>query len=115
MKCLQKQYIWYNLCLKYATGGSVIIMKSDPDNITYEYLRKVIATFRHCRDKAMQEKTNYLLIRYCQCVHVEKMERRVIYVEEHNINAINLTDFCDITISDHTAYVLIATAVNAGN
>ena len=95
--------------------GSVLSMKRDPYHMNYESFRKVLALFEHCRDKAMPKQSNYLLIRYCQCVHVEKMERRVIYVEEHNINAINLTDFCDITISDHTAYVLIATAVNAGN
>ena len=83
--------------------------------MNYESFRKVLALFEHCRDKAMPKQSNYLLIRYCQCVHVEKMERRVIYVEEHNINARNLTDCADIKISYNAADGLLATAINDGN
>ena len=42
------------------------------------------------------------------------MEKRVTYVEEHNINARNCTDCADITISDNAADILIATAINSG-
>ena len=63
----------------------------------------------------MPKKANYLLIQYFQSFRVENMERRVIYVEEHNINARSLTDCSDITISYNDSDELIANAINAGD
>ena len=58
---------------------------------------------------------NDLLIRYCRWVNIEKRERRLNNGEKHNLNAGNLTDCDDITISDYTSDWFIATAVDAVN
>ena len=63
----------------------------------------------------MPKKENYILIHYCQWVHVEKRERRVIYVEKHNINAGNSTGSANIKISDYSAYGFIANSLNYGD
>ena len=63
----------------------------------------------------MLKKSNGLLVRYCQWLHVEKRDRRVIDGEKHNINAGNLKDCSNITISDDAADGFIATAIDAEN
>ena len=55
------------------------------------------------------------MICQCQWLHAENTERRVIDVENHNLNTANSTDCDDIRISDNAANELIATAVNDGD
>ena len=66
--------------------------------MTSEESRKVLAPLRRQKDKAIPKKTNYVLIRYCQWVHVDDRERRVIDDKKHNLNAVNSTDCADIAI-----------------
>ena len=63
----------------------------------------------------MTRTENYCLICYCQWVHVDNRERRVIDSEKNNLNSGNLTDCANMTISDNAADELIATAINSGN
>ena len=58
---------------------------------------------------------NDLLIHYFQWIHVEKMEKRVIRGKEHNLNAGNLKDCADKSISDDAADELMATSRNYGD
>ena len=83
----------YNL--KCVIADAVLANKSDPENMTSEELRKVIAPLRRKIYKAMPRAAYYLLVRYYQWVHVEKRERRVIDGEEHNLNSFNLTGCAD--------------------
>ena len=80
-----------------------------------EQLRNVLAPLKLKQDKAILRTQNDLLIHYCQWMHIEKGERRVITVEEQNLSAINSTDCAHKLISDDVADELIATAINADN
>ena len=71
-------------------------------------LTKVIELLKLKEDKVIPRTQNDIIICYCQWVYVEKRGIRVIDGEEHNLNAINLTD-CDI-IQDilwNKSYVLL--------
>ena len=100
---------------KYATADAVLAKIRDPENMNPEQLRKVIAPLKLKQDKGIRRTQNYLLIRYCWWIHVEKRERIVIDGEEHNLNTGNLTDCADISISDYATDKLIANYINAGD
>ena len=60
------------------TADAVLDKISNPDNITSEQLRKVLASLKLKQDKVMTRTAKDILIIYCQWVHVEKRERKVI-------------------------------------
>ena len=66
-------------------------------------MRKVIAPLLRKKYKSTTITENDILILFCQWVHVENRERRVIDEEKHSLNAGNLTYCADVTISDDTA------------
>ena len=80
---------------KCATADAVIANIRDPEKINPEQLRKVFAPLELKQDKVIPITQHYLLISYCQWIHVEKRERRVIDGEEQNLNAGNFTDCAD--------------------
>ena len=100
---------------KYATADAVLAKIRNPENMNPEQLRKVIAPLKLKQDKGIPRTQNYLLIRYCWWIHVEKRERIVIDDEEQNLNADKSTDCADKSISDDAADELISTAINGGN
>ena len=57
-----------------------------------EQLRKVLSPLKTKKDKVMPRIQNDLLVCFCQWVHVDMRERRMIDGEDHNLNAGNLTD-----------------------
>ena len=80
---------------KHATANAVLANMIYPEKINPEQLRKVISPLKLKQDKAIPRTQNDLLICYCQWIHVENREIRVIYGEEHKLNAGNLTDCAD--------------------
>ena len=100
---------------KYATADDVLAKISDPENITSEESRKVLAPLRRQKDKVMPKKATDILIWYSQWVHVEKRGRRVIDDEKNNLDVGNSTYFSGTTISADATDGLIATAIDAGN
>ena len=80
---------------KWATADAVITNIRYPEKINPEQLRKVFAPLELKQDKVIPITQYYLLIIYCQWIHVEKRERRVIDGEEQNLNAGNFTDCAD--------------------
>ena len=92
---------------------AVIVNIRDSDKMNPKQLCKVLALFKLKKDEAMPRTQNDLLVSSCQWIHVEKMERRVIDVEEHNLNAGNLTYCADKLISDDAVDELIATVIIA--
>ena len=84
---------------KCATVYAVPAKNRDPDNMTAEKLRKVLAPLKLKQDKSMPRTQNDLLIRYWRWTHVQKRERRLIDGEEQNLNAGNSTDCADKFIS----------------
>ena len=51
--------------LKFATADAVLAKISDPENITSEQLRKVLALLKLKQDKAIRRTANDLVIHYC--------------------------------------------------
>ena len=78
-------------------------------------MRKVIAPLLRKKYKSTTITENDILIRFCQWVHVENRERRVIDGEKHSLNAGNLTDCADIIISDDVTDISISTAIDVDN
>ena len=100
---------------KNTTADAVLAKKRNPENMTYEEFRKVLALLRRKKYKSIPRTANDLLIRYFQWVQIEKREIIVIAGQKHNLNAGNSTDCAEINISDNAADELIATAINAGD
>ena len=99
---------------KCAKADSVLAKIKDLENMSSEKLRKFLAPLKIKQVKAIPRTKDDLLICYCQWIHVEKRDRIVIDGEEQ-LNAVNLTDCADKSISDGAADELISTAINAGD
>ena len=112
---MQKTYILFNVHKKCTTADAVLSKIIYPEKMNSEQLRKVLAPLKLKQDKAMSRTQNDLLIHYCQWVHVEKRERRVIDDKEYNLNSVNTTDHGDKLISDDAADEFIVTDINAEN
>ena len=101
--------------LKCATSDAVLANICDLENMASGQLRKVLAPLILKQEKVIRRKEKDLLIKYCQLVHVEKRERKVIDGEEQHLKAGNSLDCDEKSISDDATDEWIATDINAGD
>ena len=105
----------YNVHEKYVTEDAVLAKIIDPEKTNPEKLGKFVALLKLKQDKSIPRTQNDLLISYCQWIYADNRQRRMIFGDEQNLNAVNSTDCADKNISDHLSDELIATAINAGD